>query len=73
MSEENLENISNSYSNFAPNFADHHVLSDIIFNGHCLMTNNIISLKCNKSIYCLHTKSMVKKCKHRFYIKELLI
>ena len=41
MSEENLENITNSYINFAPNFADHHVLSDTIFNGHCLITNNI--------------------------------
>ena len=25
----------------APTFADHHVLSDIIFNGHCLITINI--------------------------------
>ena len=33
----------------------------------------ILSLKSNKSIYFLHTNSMVKKFKHRFYIKELLI
>ena len=29
--------------------------------------------KSNKPTYFLHTNSMVKKFKHRFYIKELLI
>ena len=37
MSEENIENITQSDSNFAPTFVDHHVLSDINFNGHCLI------------------------------------
>ena len=65
-SEENIENIAKSDSTFAPAFFDHHVLRDINFNGHCLINYNIpIPLKSNKSIYFLHTTSMVKKFKHR--------
>ena len=41
MSEERIENITKSDSNFAPTFVDHHVLPDINFNGHCLIKNNI--------------------------------
>ena len=41
MSEENIEIITKSDSNFAPNFFDHHMLPDMIFNGHCLIKNNI--------------------------------
>ena len=37
MSEENIENITKSDSNFAPTFVDHHVLPDINFNERCLM------------------------------------
>ena len=55
--------------NFAPTFLDHHLLQDITFNGHCLINNIFIPKKSNKSIYFLHTDSMVKKFKHRFYIK----
>ena len=44
MSEENIENITKSYSSCAPTFVDHHVLPDINFNGYCLIYN-IISLK----------------------------
>ena len=40
MSEENIENITKSNSDFAPTFVDHHVLPDINFNGHCLIKNN---------------------------------
>ena len=36
MSEENIENITKSDCSFAPTFVDHHLLSDINFNGHCL-------------------------------------
>ena len=35
MSEENIENITKSDSNFAITFVDYHVLPDINFNGHC--------------------------------------
>ena len=62
MPEKNIENITKSDSNFAPTVVDHHALPDINFNGHCLI-NNIYTL------YFLFTKSMVKKFKHRFYIK----
>ena len=41
MSEENVESITKSDSNFAPNFVNHHVLPDINFNIHCLINNNI--------------------------------
>ena len=37
MSEENIEIVTKSNSNFAPTFVDHHVLSDINFNGNCLI------------------------------------
>ena len=68
MSEENIENITKSDSNFET-FLDHHILPEINFHGHCLINNNISIPKGNKSKYFLHTKSMVKKSKHRFYIK----
>ena len=41
MSEDNIENMIKSDSNFAPTFVDHHLLPDINFNGHCLIKNNI--------------------------------
>ena len=37
MPEENIENITKSENDFAPTFVDHHLLSDINFNGHCLI------------------------------------
>ena len=40
MSEESIENITKSDSNFAPTFVDH-LLPDMNFNGHCLIKNNI--------------------------------
>ena len=43
MSEENIENITKSDSNFAPTLVDHHALPDINFNKYCLI-NNILSL-----------------------------
>ena len=36
ISEENIESITISDSNFVPTFVDHHILPDINFNGHCL-------------------------------------
>ena len=36
ISEETIENITKSDSNFAPFFVDHHLLPDINFNGYCL-------------------------------------
>ena len=68
MSKENIENITKSDSNFTQTFVDQHVLSDINFNGHSLIYN-IYILKSNKSIYFLHTKFLIKKFKHIFYIR----
>ena len=39
ISEESIENITKSDSNFAAIY--HHLLPDINFNGHCLIKNNI--------------------------------
>ena len=39
MSEENIENITKSDTNFAPASADHHVLPDMNFYGRCFINN----------------------------------
>ena len=41
MSEESLENITKSDSNFAPTSVDHHFLPDINLYGKCLIKNNV--------------------------------
>ena len=41
-SEEGIENITTSDSNFAPTLFDHCVLPGINFNGHCLINNNSV-------------------------------
>ena len=41
MSEESIENITKSHSNFAPTFVDHSLLPSIIFSRHCLIKDNI--------------------------------
>ena len=46
MSEESIENVTKSDSNFAPTFVDHHSLLNINFNGQYLIRNNI----------CIHRK-----------------
>ena len=45
MSEENIENITKSDTNFAATLVDHHLLPDINFNGHCLINNSSIPKK----------------------------
>ena len=54
MSEENIENIKKSDSNYAPTFVDYHVLPDINFNGHCLI-NKIYIPKKVPNIYTCYT------------------
>ena len=39
ITEENIEKITKSDSSFAPTFVDHHLLTDIYFNGHCVINN----------------------------------
>ena len=62
----NIENVTKSDSNFSSTFVDHHFLSDICFNGHCLINNTYI----HKKVVNLHisytSKSNIKKFKHRF-------
>ena len=72
MSEENIEDITKPDSSFAPTFVDHHVSPEIDFNIHCLISNIYVSKKLINT-YFLHTKSMVKKFKHRFCISYLRI
>ena len=55
MSEENIENVTKSVSNFAPTFVDHHLLPNINFNGHCLIKNNIYIPKKIINLYISYT------------------
>ena len=55
MSEENIENVTQSDSNFAPTFVDHHLLQDMNFNGHCLIKNNISIPRKVINLYISHT------------------
>ena len=57
MSEESIENISKSDSNFAPNFVDHHLLQDMNFSGRCLIKNNISIPKKVINLYISYTLS----------------
>ena len=45
MSEESIQNITKSDSNFVPTFVDHHSLPDANFNGDCLMKKIFLFLK----------------------------
>ena len=45
MSEESIENITRSGSNFAPNFVNRHLLPDINFNRHTLIKSIFIHKK----------------------------
>ena len=45
ISEESIENVTKSDSNFAPTFVDHRLLPDINFNGHCSVNNISIPKK----------------------------
>ena len=55
MLEESIENITKSDSNFAPTSADHHLLQDMNFNGHCLIKNNISIPKKVINLYIYYT------------------
>ena len=86
MSEENIEIITTSDSNFASNVYEHHLLLDKNFSRLCLINDIFINKKLYIYIYTyihiniyiyiyiyiyfLHTKPMVKKFILRFYINE---
>ena len=80
MSEDTIENITNSDSNFAPTCVDHYILRDInyflpdIYYTFRDINNNICILKkSNEYIHFSHSKSMAKRFNYRFYIRQLLI
>ena len=55
MSEESIENLTKSNSNFTPTSVDHHLLPDINFNGHCFIKNNISIPKKVINLYISYT------------------
>ena len=54
MSEESIENVAKSESNFTPTFVDHHVLPDINFNGHCLKKYVLCTISIPKKVINLY-------------------
>ena len=69
ISEENIENITKSDSNFAPNYVDHHLLPDMNFNGHCLIKINISIPKKVINLYISYTLGPQLRNLNRFYIR----
>ena len=69
MSEENIENITKSNSNFAPSFVDLHVLRDIHFNGDCLIKNNISIPTKIIRLYISYTLGPQLRNLNKFYIR----
>ena len=62
MSDENIDNITKSDSNFAPTFVDHHLLSGISLSENCLIKNNIyISKKVTPWLSNLNTNVKVTR------------
>ena len=55
MSEESIENLTKWENSFALTFGDHHSLSNINFNGHYLMKNNISIPKKLVNLYISYT------------------
>ena len=45
MSKENIEEITKTDSSFSPTFVDHHFLTGIKFNEHCLINSIFIPKK----------------------------
>ena len=55
MSEESIEKLNKSDSNFAPTFVDPHSLRDINLNGYSLIKNNICIPKKVINLYIFYT------------------
>ena len=69
MSGEYIENTTKSDSNFAPTFLDHHVLSDIDVNGHCLI--NIVSVL--KKVINLYISYILNPCLRNLNLLHLVV
>ena len=72
MAEENIENITKSDYNFAPTFADHHLLPDIFINGPCLIKNNISIPKKVINLYISYTLNPQLKNLNRLKLSNCL-
>ena len=59
MSEENIKNITKWDKSFAPALVDHHVLSHINVNGHCLIHSKI---SIPKKVINLHISYILNPC-----------
>ena len=73
MSEENIENITKSDSNFAPTFVDHHLLPDIDFNGHCLKNNISIPKKVINLYICYTLSPWLRNSNTDFALKNFYL
>ena len=72
MSEENIENLTKSDSNFASAFVDHHVLPDKKING-CSLINNIYIPKKVINIYISYTLNpWLRNLNTNFTLKDCL-
>ena len=65
-SDESIENIPTSDTNFAESLINYYSLPDVKLNGLCLINDNDSSLG---AVNLLYTRSMVKRIRHRFYIR----
>ena len=72
MSEEIVENITKSDSNFSPTFIDCLVLPDINFNGYCLINNICIPTKEIKSYISYTLSPCLRHLKTDFILKNCL-
>ena len=55
MSEESSEKLTKSDSSFALTFVDHHLVLNMIFDGHCLIKSNISTPKKVINLYIFYT------------------
>ena len=69
MSKESIENKTKSDSNFAPTFADHHLLPDMTFNRHFLIKNISIPKKVISLCISYKLNPQLRNLKNRFYSK----
>ena len=60
MSEKSIEYITTSDNNFTPPFIDTRPVTDVKFNGHCLI-KEIPDYGKEINVYFLHNRSMVKR------------
>ena len=73
MSGENVENITKSDRDFVAIFVDYQVLPDTVFNGHCLINNNISSTKQVINLYTSYVlRPWLKNLNTDFTLKNYL-